>query len=122
MGDVISFSFSAEEEGAGAGESEPEAGRVLETGAMAAAGSATGALKVVVTVGSAPRFNVILNPSCSSLKTARSFFLMSAISSLMSFKSKVSGVVWVASGCYGLEKNGSKRGFSAEVGSGAGAA
>jgi hypothetical protein len=35
---------------------------------------------------------------------------MSAISSLISFKSKVSGVVWVANGgCYGLGKNRRKR-------------
>ena len=68
-----------------------------------------GAPTAWVIMGSAPRLSVILNPSSSSLKTERSFFLMRAISSLMSFKSKVSGVVWVASGgCYGLGKNRSK--------------
>jgi hypothetical protein len=47
----------------------------------------------VLTTGwkSVPFFNVILNPSFSILKTERSFFLINAMSSLISFKSKGGG-------------------------------
>ena len=49
------------------------------------------AFSLVVMTGwkSDPRRRVILKPSCSNLNSERSFFLIRAMSSLISFKSKV---------------------------------
>ena len=58
------------------------------TGTGAGAGSATGAVVAITGWKSVPFLRVILKPSFSILKTERSFFLISAMSSLMSFKSK----------------------------------
>ena len=62
----------------------------VETGAAAVvAGGAIGAGVAMRGWKSFPFFRVILKPSFSILKTERSFFLIRAMSSLMSFKSNV---------------------------------
>ena len=65
------------------------AGAETDAAATGAAARATGAAVVMTGWKSVPFFKVILKPSFSILKTERSFFLISAMSSLMSFKSNV---------------------------------
>ena len=83
MGEVISRrELDSLEAGAGLG---------VETVAAPADAAEVAAGAVVVMTGwkSVPFFRVILKPSFSILKTERSFFLIRAMSSLISFKSKV---------------------------------
>ena len=67
---------------------------------------AVGAAVVMTGWKSVPFFRVILKPSFSILKTERSFFLIRAMSSLISFKSKV--LRWLR-----LESADAKRPFPA---------
>src|SRR5262245_37439660 len=88
MGEVISLRFSF-----GSLDGAAELAAPSETGATGVtadtpAGRATGVDAAMMGWKSCPRLRVILKPSFSILKTERSFFLIRAMSSLMSLSSK----------------------------------